>query len=299
MNRWVSLLLMTAFMAGDLAAAVPDLGTGVSQRAHGSYSRRKKSSARRHRIRRRKLRRRRRVHRLRRGRHRLVRRSVKSRSKRAVVVKSPRSARPVMPLLWRGVDKRSLALGRNGTPVPMEEFSDLATFMGSLPDDGEIRVRYGIYPGARTIPLSSRFDRERRNIRVVCWLHSIRFDTTADENERDLQLLIGSTEDTNTAVFMYAEIPGPAPWESERNTFEAVRRQLAVLIGADSLLPEYTVRVPVQVTIEGALFFDGARDAGRRYDPGRRRTQPLTVWELHPVTAIAFFDGDMATGLVR
>jgi len=205
-----------------------------------------------------------------------------------------------MPPLWRGVAKRSIAIGWKGATIPIEEFSDLASFMKSLPDDGEIRVRYGIYPGPRAFEPTSRFDRERRSIRVVCWLHGIRFDTTGDENERDLRLLIGSVQDTGAAVFMYAEIPGAAPWENEGNTFESVRHQLAILVGVDTIPTGYTAIQPMQVTIEGSLFFDGRRDAGKRYDPGRERTDPLTVWEIHPVTSIsAYSGGDMTTGLPR
>ncbi len=159
------------------------------------------------------------------------------------------------------------------------------SFLQTLPDDGEIRVRYGIYPGPKVVEHSTRFDRERRNVRVSCWLHGVATDSVEGDLTSPVRLLIGSSPDSSLAVFIYARLPGADPARPS-----AARDSLLGRISPDlapGLSPtEIIYLTPRPVVLEGALFFNGRRDAGKRYDTGRSRTTPLTVWEIQPVVAL-------------
>jgi hypothetical protein len=168
----------------------------------------------------------------------------------------------------------------------VEHFANLGTLMRSLPEDGEIRVRYGLYPDTKTYIPQERIDPERRNIRVPCWLYAVRFDTVGKESERDIQLLVGTSNDSSSARYMVAALPGILPNTPDVTLFEQTRNQLLGLLGDYEITTTFRRMTPRQVTVEGSLFFNAARTVSTLDDPSGKVLAPSTVWELHPVTSI-------------
>jgi hypothetical protein len=204
--------------------------------------------------------------------------------KPAVRVIPPKQATALPPKGWRGQVKRSIALTSDGRNVPVENYASLTNLMKTLPDDGEVRVRYGIYNGSRTYGPVERMDVERRSVRVPCWIYAVRFDSTGDESERDIQLLVGTTNDSSRARYMIVEIPGPNGINDE--LFDPPRRQLSALLQGYEMTSSFRRVQPRQAVVEGSLFFDGARSLERVNDPSGDLPIPSTVWEIHPVTSI-------------
>ncbi|MBL7986658.1 MAG: hypothetical protein JNJ94_01180 [Chlorobi bacterium] len=192
------------------------------------------------------------------------------------------------PAGWRANVRRTVATTTAGTVAPFEAFPTLGGLLRTLPDQGEVRVRYGIYPGVKDHALAKRFDQERRNVTVTCWLHGVRYDSaSADDNDREVQLLIGTTADTATATIMFARIPGPlrGVGAALQDEFTIAREQLADVVG-ERPAPQWRWITPRQVAVEGGLFFNGLRDPGIRNDAQRDPSRPLTVWEITPVISV-------------
>jgi len=182
--------------------------------------------------------------------------------------------------------KRSVAQTYDGRNAPVEMYANLGTLLNTLPEDGEIRVRYGIYNGERTYGPMERMDVERRAVRVPCWIYAVKLDSTGDQNERDIQILVGSSNDTSRARYLIAEIPAPFASGLNEDIFERVRQQLHDLLPDVALSSSFRRITPQQVILEGALFFDGVRTLGSLNDPSGNMPSPGTVWEIHPVTSI-------------
>lgn len=189
---------------------------------------------------------------------------------------------------WRGLLKRSVAESSPGVPARPEVFTTLGGLMRTLPEDGEIRVRNGIYSGPDAIAHEERLEEERRNVRVTCWLYAIRHDTTDIKREGDIQLVLGSTNDATTAAFLIAEIPAADPnLTTGADPFENTRRSLGILLPTYTITSEFRPMLPMSVTVEGSLFFDGQRSTESSGDTGPGWAKLTTVWEIHPLTAIA------------
>jgi len=175
-----------------------------------------------------------------------------------------------------------------GTVAPFEAFTTLGALLRTLPDQGEVRVRYGIYPGVQKNAPAQRFEQERRNVTVTCWLHAVRFDSASgDENDRELQLLVATSADTVTATMMFARIPGPLRGVGAKlqDEFTIAREQLADVVG-ERPGPQLLWITPRQIVVEGGIFFNGLRDPGIRNDAQRNPARPLTVWEITPVVSV-------------
>lgn len=193
-----------------------------------------------------------------------------------------------MPLVhtWRGAAKYSLARSASGGEVSAESFTSLDRLLDALPDDGEIRVRHGIYLGKSRGPVS-RFEEEQRTVRVSCWIHAVRFGTMADKNEEDIQLILGSSADSASARYLVAEIPGALTGSIDEPLFASARKQLTDMFPSTPISSRFQRVAPASVEIEGSLFFDGMRGVGRLSAWGADWARLSTVWEIHPVTSIA------------
>jgi hypothetical protein len=88
------------------------------------------------------------------------------------------------------------------------------------------------------------------------------------------------------------EVPNPdpkfAPSADLEPKFAAVRDLIKtkMLAGKDPSVSGSVMQHPVYVTVTGILFYDDSHvgDAPR----GKKGMKAATLWELHPVTAIAF-----------
>lgn len=188
---------------------------------------------------------------------------------------------------WRGLVRRHIAEESPGLAARTEIYPNLGMLLRSLPDDGEVRVRNGIYVGKNAYPHDERLPEETRNVQVDCWLHGIRQDTTNLKFEGNLELLVGTTDDPTTARFMIAEIPAGRDLPGEPGTFEPVRQQLRAMLGSYAIGREFKTMIPTRILVEGSLFFDGWRSlTSPTNTTGPSSPQLATVWEIQPVVSL-------------
>jgi hypothetical protein len=168
----------------------------------------------------------------------------------------------------------------------MEIFGSLATLLETLPADAEYGARNGTFAGSRAYDPNTRFRGEWRNVRVPCWVHAIRFDSTSDPGERDIQIVIGTSPDISRSKLMLVEIPRARPDNGPDDPRFAQARQEALRLLPPSVMEPGFHRTGARpVVVEGSLFFDGFHTAGTATAPGPDWAKPTTVWEIHPVTS--------------
>ncbi|GAC1464642.1 MAG: hypothetical protein NVSMB9_03520 [Isosphaeraceae bacterium] len=134
-----------------------------------------------------------------------------------------------------------------------------------------------------------RVEEEKRNVQITAFLYA-----TKKESDNDFHLLIGGDPSSgDDPRFMTAEVSGtPAPDNASTPAFKAVRAQFkAFFVDHGFQLPgvgHYAVfDTPVPVVITGSIFFDTDHHAGQ-IGTGDGTIVPATVWEIHPISNIAF-----------
>jgi len=126
---------------------------------------------------------------------------------------------------------------------------------------------------------SNRLPEEMRNVATTAWVFFAK-----KENDNDYHLIIGSTEDLETADLMNAEISGLPPRGSRSfPELQDARTEFESLFGDELESGGYTQFTPTHVRITGCLFYDIDHPAGA---VGPRGHAPATAWEIHPVTSI-------------
>jgi len=111
------------------------------------------------------------------------------------------------------------------------------------------------------------------------------------ETDGDYHIQISASADSGDNCLI-VEVPNPDPAYVKTASlfpeFEAVRTLIKtkMLAGKDPSALGSVMRHPVFVTVTGVLFYDDAHVG----DPprGKRGMHAATLWELHPVTAMAF-----------
>jgi len=172
-------------------------------------------------------------------------------------------------------------------PARLEIYPNLTLLLRSLPDDGDMRVRNGVYAGRNSYGYADRLPEEMRNVRVDCWLHGARQDTSDPRFEGNLELLLGTTDDPATCRFMIAEIPAGRDLPGEPGSFESVRQQVRALLGTYVIRSDFDAMIPTKIQVEGSLFFDGWRQSAMEQTTGPSAPRTATVWEIQPVVAVA------------
>jgi len=123
-------------------------------------------------------------------------------------------------------------------------------------------------------------------ITTTAYLHLVAFETDGDFH---IQVSDSPTSGDNCLI---VEVPNPDPaYVSNadlRPTFDAVRTFIKtnLLKGKDPTTSGSVMQHPVYVTVTGVLFYDDSHVG----DPprGKKGMHAATLWELHPLTAIAF-----------
>lgn len=125
-------------------------------------------------------------------------------------------------------------------------------------------------------------------IKLTCWFHLV---ATESDGDYHVQVSNDSVDGNNCVV---VEVPNPDPEYVSSDTIRtqaaAVREWIrAKLLRDASKEPSKSGNVmshPPKVVITGQLFYDDAHvgDLPR----GKRNMKAVTLWEIHPVTAISF-----------
>jgi hypothetical protein len=163
--------------------------------------------------------------------------------------------------------------------APMEPFSDVNDLIDTF-QDHDFMLDKDIPKTAE----SDRVDEEKRNVRVRAFLYA-----ASMEDDNDFHLIIGRAPD-RPAKYMTAEISGLPPNSSASfDKLDTARRAFFDYFGDGLPGTSYDYYdPPIEIEIEGSLFWDASHGTGGRPGPQRLRPNMPVVWEIHPVTKIEF-----------
>jgi hypothetical protein len=165
-----------------------------------------------------------------------------------------------------------------------EEHADVAALIASLPSIDAMKHHV---PVITTTQDSRRVEEEKRNVRLRAFIYA-----ASREDDNDFHLIVGR-EPGQPRMFITMELSGLPPADSpHRQALEEVREAYKAFFQHD---PEHLpgtsydfYKPPIEVEIEGSLFFDMTHASGSRPGPKDLRPDMPTVWEVHPVTRITF-----------
>lgn len=191
-------------------------------------------------------------------------------------------ARPFAPVSdnFDGTKRKAAKLSISGAKV--ETFGDLKSLIATFPRDSTM-IKHK--PAIKDNATSDRVAEEQRNVRVSAFLYA-----ASREDDNDFHLIIGSDPKKSTLVCMTMEISGLPPKSAA--SFSRIRKARDGFKSlVDNKLPGssyHFYRPPIPVTIGGSLFFDITHAKGGHPGPQDLRSHIPTIFEVHPVTEIAF-----------
>ncbi len=161
----------------------------------------------------------------------------------------------------------------------MENFTDLATMIGSLPSVAQM-----VALNIPTTPNSDRVTQEKRNIHVTAFLYA-----ASREADNDFHLIIGR-DPSAQEMYMTMEISG-LPTDTTSAAFgplNAARTAYKSFFGAANLpgVGYHFYQPPIPVVIDGSLFFDATHSTGQAPGPPSLKSRMPTIWEVHPISGI-------------
>lgn len=142
------------------------------------------------------------------------------------------------------------------------------------------------YQDARIPAQTGQKHPEGTLITTTGWLHLVAAETDGDYHIQ----ISGSATSGDQCLIVEVPNPDPAYVQSAdlQPKFDAVRTFIKqkMLAGKDPSSYGSVMQHPVYVTVTGILFYDDSHVG----DPprGKKGMKAATLWELHPVTAMAF-----------
>jgi hypothetical protein len=181
---------------------------------------------------------------------------------------------------FRGTSRRSAKLSIGSGPV--ETFSDLKDLMSSLPSDDAMIHRT---PPLTDSPDSGRANEEQRNVRVRCVLYAANRQAS-----NDFHLIVGRARGAQPEMYMLVTVSGlPASNDSTFPQLSAARDSFKNFFGTDIPPSTYSMYEPgIPLEVEGSLFFNVSFTKRTRPGPGGLKAKMPTLWEIRPITKIAF-----------
>ncbi len=189
-------------------------------------------------------------------------------------------------LLGQGVErwsvKTSVAAGTNlakSTTVPLADLLALQDASGVTHNDKR-------YQSARIPAAAGDKYPEGKLVTTTGWLHLV-----AGESDGDYHIQMSNSA-TSGDQCLIVEVPNADPKFTAavalQPKFQAVRDLIKtkMLAGKDPSSSGNVMQHPVYVTVTGVVFYDDAHVGGA--PRGKKGMKAATLWELHPVTAIAF-----------
>lgn len=163
-----------------------------------------------------------------------------------------------------------------------EVFTDLADLIASLPADAVMIQRD---PPIQTGARSRRVREEKRNVRVRTFLYA-----ASAEDDNDYHLIVGRAV-TEPPMYMTMELSGTPPVNSRHfSRLKAARDAFKAFFAANPLgLPGASYDFydpPIELDVEGSLFFDKSHAVGGRPGPQDLRPDMPVIWEVHPISRI-------------
>ena len=178
---------------------------------------------------------------------------------------------------FRGTSRKAAKISI--AAAQMEAFDDVKDLIDSFEDHQTMKAK-----DIPTTANSDRVDEEKRNVRVKAFLYAASF-----EDDNDFHLIVGRDPST-AAKYMTVEISGLPP--DSANSFDKLngaRNAYFDFFGDGLPGTSYDFYdPPIQIEIEGSLFWDASHATGSRPGPSKLRPKMPVVWEIHPVTKIVF-----------
>lgn len=182
---------------------------------------------------------------------------------------------------FKGTSRRASKLSIS--EAKMEKFTDLADLLKTLVAD-KVMAKKKISTDA----MSKRVPEEERNVRVDVWIYA-----ASVEDDNDYHLILGRDPDASgSAQYMTMELSGlPAANAKSREALEKARTEFKKFFAKHFAgnLPGKSYDFydpPIEVQIEGSLFFDANHATGSKPGPQSLRKDMPTVWEVHPISKI-------------
>src|ERR1017187_4469158 len=156
----------------------------------------------------------------------------------------------------------------------------------ALPDGPEVTHNDPRYQSARGPGEAGEEFPVGKLIAPTGWLHLV-----AGETDGDYHIQISGSVVTGDQCLI-VEVPNPDPKVTAsadlQPKFAAVRDLIKtkMLAGKDPSVGGSVLQHPVYVTVSGILFYDDSHVGDQ--PRGKKGMKAATLWELHPVTAIAF-----------
>jgi hypothetical protein len=181
---------------------------------------------------------------------------------------------------FAGTDRKAAKLAISNAKT--ESFSDLKDLIATLVADNKM-IKHK--PPIKKDAKQGRVKEEERNVRVRAFIYA-----ASRENDNDFHLIIGRNPKASPLMCMTMEISALPPKTS--NAFarlKSARDAYKNFFGSKLPGPSYHFyRPPIPIEIEGSLFFDITHATGGHPGPNDLRPHIPTIWEIHPITKIAF-----------
>lgn len=163
-----------------------------------------------------------------------------------------------------------------------ENFKDLRDLINSLVPDAKMVAHK---PKITDTVASGRVKEEDRNVQITAFMYA-----ASREADNDFHLIIGRDPKATPETYMTMELSGLPPandpafkqLKAARDTFKTFFK-----VNAGGKLPGLTYdfyHPPVQVQIEGSLFFDITHAQGPHPGPPSLKSRMPVIWEVHPIT---------------
>ena len=179
-----------------------------------------------------------------------------------------------------GTDRKAAKLSISSAKV--EKFSDLKDLVKSLIAEDKMKNHK---PKIGTDAKSARVKEEQRNVQVKAFLYA-----ASKEADNDFHLIIGRDPKATPELYMTMELSGlptsgaaVAPLKAARNAFKKFFKDNG---GQPPGLTYDFYDPPIQVNIDGSLFFDMTHATGTRPGPKSLKSRMPVIWEVHPITNI-------------
>jgi len=182
-----------------------------------------------------------------------------------------------------GTDRKASKIKPSTAAV--EDFENLSDFIDTLASDDDMGVNHT--PAIGTGATSTRVTEEKRNVHIAsAWLY-----TFSREGDEDFHVIIGTTNDKETATFFNAEISGlPGNSASAFAALNEARTTFKDFFGLTQCSSGYTADMmdePQEIEITGSPFFDKLHFQGHG-SIGPSYARSSSYWEIHPITEIVF-----------
>lgn len=154
-----------------------------------------------------------------------------------------------------------------------EDLATVSALIKTLTTDAVMRTK--------VTSSSKRVADENRNVRLLKDTYLYAFKK---ESDNDYHVIIGDNIDPKKATYFNAEVSGlPVPVDKRFQTVRAAFEKQFVQV-CNSNYAIFSAN-PIKITIEGSVFFDVDHKPGQIGPAG---FQPLTTWEIHPISKITF-----------